>query len=255
MRIGQFNLRSVLALALVLVALGAVLRGRLPGNRAPCDPDGGDPCEEGAATPNSRGTSEAALGPGHFPVLSAETACLNVGYLCSDLANVERIQIQRWRDFTGTMVVHIPLPQGVDAATAQSLQHAATAGIIVWNRRPFPILADERGTRPATVEVHWVTSLGGASIGMARTQWSSLTGVKALSLELALVNPHTGVTMDPREVRLVAAHEMGHILGLPHSDKPRDLMYPTNTATSPSARDFRTLEVLYELEDGTEIVR
>lgn len=50
--------------------------------------------------------------------------------------------------------------------------------------------------------------------------------------------------------------EMGHALGLlVHSDKERDVMYPTNTATSLSARDYRTMEALYELEPGTRIVR
>jgi hypothetical protein len=32
-------------------------------------------------------------------------------------------------------------------------------------------------------------------------------------------------------------------------------MYPTNTATSLSAQDYRTMESLYHLPDGTEIVR
>jgi predicted Zn-dependent protease len=48
---------------------------------------------------------------------------------------------------------------------------------------------------------------------------------------------------------------MGHALGLPHSDSPRDVMYPTNSATSLSAQDYRTMESLYRLPDGTEVVR
>ena len=32
-------------------------------------------------------------------------------------------------------------------------------------------------------------------------------------------------------------------------------MYPTNTATSLSGQDYRTMAPLYELEDRTEIVR
>jgi predicted Zn-dependent protease len=62
--------------------------------------------------------------------------------------------------------------------------------------------------------------------------------------------------IDPRQVRLTAAHEMGHALGiLMHSDSERDVMYPTNTATSLSAQDYRTMEVLYSLADGTRIIR
>ena len=40
-----------------------------------------------------------------------------------------------------------------------------------------------------------------------------------------------------------------------HSDNARDVMYPANTATSLSARDYRTMEALYAPEDGTTINR
>jgi len=192
--------------------------------------------------------------PSAVPPVSGETACRNAGYLCGDLDYYDRIQIHRWKGFEGTMVVHVPRPQ-VDGLLAQQLQRAATAGILLWNGQPFPILVDERGNRDPHFSVRWVRSLGGGQIGLARTQWSPQTGLRVVTLELAIDNPYSGRPMDPREVRLVAAHEMGHALGLPHSDEPRDVMYPTNTATTLSARDYRTLEAIYALEDGTEIVR
>ncbi len=48
-------------------------------------------------------------------------------------------------------------------------------------------------------------------------------------------------------VLLTAAHEMGHALGLSHSDSERDVMYRTNTARSLTPRDFRMLAGLYRL--------
>jgi len=64
-----------------------------------------------------------------------------------------------------------------------------------------------------------------------------------------------GPALSAHQVELVAAHEMGHVLGLPHSDDPRDLMYPKNTATRLTTKDFLTLEALYRLPNGSEIRR
>jgi predicted Zn-dependent protease len=179
-----------------------------------------------------------------------------VGYLCAALAHSDTLTLRRWKDFHGTIVVHVPRPEGVSATDARLLQQAAEDGIREWNGQPFPILVEERGLRPASFSVQWVRALGGRKIGEAQTQWSRAKGLRVVSLQLAIRSPFDpNRVVDSHQLFLTAAHEMGHALGLGHSDSPSDVMYPMNTANALTARDYRTMEALYSFPDGTEIVR
>lgn len=235
-------------LALVLVIGGGVtwLRGSDDSaTNAECDP----------TTTSCRATLQSASVPAPTARASSEF-CINVGYLCAGLATEPEVRLRRWRDFEGTMVVHVPLPEYVGSSgDPRALQRAAAQGIRAWNNQPFAILTDLRGDREPHFTVRWTPSLGGAQIGVARTQWSPANGLSVLSIELVTQSPFGSGPADPRRVRLTAAHEMGHALGLPHSDSSRDVMYPTNTALTMSAQDYRSIEVLYETPDGTAIRR
>jgi hypothetical protein len=190
------------------------------------------------------------------PVLTAAEACRNVGYLCSELERAERIQLHRWKDFTGTIVVHVPRPDFESPTDATRLQQAAAMGLRAWNGQPFEISVDLRGDRSPHFAVRWTQTLPGNQIGVAQTRWSAPTGLQVVAIELTTRSPFDrNRVVDADQVRLTAAHEMGHALGLPHSNAPRDVMYPSNTATSMSAQDYRTMESLYALPNGTEIVR
>src|SRR5688572_16890868 len=83
---------TVLAGILVFAGAFGLLRGRggEPGGAVACDPadTGCAPVESSAALTAQPPTS---------PPLSAANACRNVGYLCADLANTDRIRLQRWK--------------------------------------------------------------------------------------------------------------------------------------------------------------
>ena len=243
---------SLLALLLVGGGVASLLGDGLPWNEDPaaCDPLE-RACESDAGATNSPSDHTAPA-----PTLSAGNTCIDVGYLCAELAQNEGIRLQRWRNFEGTLVVHVPLPNSEDPAVGRALQRAAAQGLRAWNGQPFLILADLRGDRDPHFTIRWTPSLGGSQLGVARTRWSPSTGLTVLSIELVTRNPfRPGQVADARQIRLTAAHEMGHALGLAHSDTRRDIMYPTNTATSMSAQDYRTIEVLYRMQDGTLIRR
>jgi hypothetical protein len=188
--------------------------------------------------------------------LSAAEACRNVGYLCSDLERTARIQLHRWKDHTGPIVVHVPRPDFESSGDATRLQQAASIGLRAWNGQPFEIITDLRGEREAHFAVVWRRVLESNRIGVAHTRWSAETGLQVVEVELSTRSPFgRGEVIDAEQVRLTAAHEMGHALGLPHSPTPQDVMYPSNTATSLSAQDYRSMESLYRMPDGTEILR
>lgn len=185
-------------------------------------------------------------------------ACSDAGYLCEGLAAEGESRAIRWPDGTGALTVRVPAPDGVDAASARALQRQAAAGIREWQGRPLPLtVTTSRSGPPADVEVRWVRALDGGRVGEATVRWQvGPRGAELAVMDFVLAT-HTpeGRPLDPGRLRLTAAHEMGHVLGLPHSDDPADVMYRFNTATRLTYRDFRTLEVLYDLPAGARVER
>ncbi len=236
-----------------------VLRGRVPmfadsegaGVDAASDCPAGDPsfCDEGVlAGPNAARV-----------VLQAGEACRDVGYLCTELEESGSQRAYRWPDGTTRLRIRIPPPPGRDQSQIRDLQRAAVRGFQYWNRKPFELVIDSRTTsaEPADITVSWNTGLYGTQLGVTGIEWRFESGeprFRVLRLVLASRNPSNyRQALTPQQVLLTAAHEMGHALGLPHSDSQRDVMYPTNTARSLSTRDFRTLDALYALPNGAEI--
>lgn len=69
-------------------------------------------------------------------------------------------------------------------------------------------------------------------------------------ITLALLDP-AGRRLDRAGQLLTAAHEVGHVLGLAHSDSPGDLMYPSPRAPTLSNRDTQTALLIYGLPAGS----
>jgi hypothetical protein len=209
------------------------------------------------AEPPSMEAAAAPPPPSSDRIVGAEV-CADAGYLCPGLAERDEPRILRWADDTRTIRVGVPRPEGVPAPRDRELQDAAAAGLLAWQDKPFRIVVDRSLREEVDFVVRWSTLLDGNQLGRTRTRWvrepDGRTGMQVTEFVVVHRDPFEATRpLSPEAVQLAAAHEMGHALGLPHSDSDRDVMYPTNTATTLSARDYTTMSALYRVENGASI--
>ena len=105
-----------------------------------------------------------------------------------------------------------------------------------------------RRTRSALspdVEFRWIRQFEAHQAGT--TDWETDGEGWLSSAVVTLATQHEGGTsMSDEFLLLVALHELGHVIGLPHSDDPSDVMHPGNRNMALSDRDIRSARQLYE---------
>jgi hypothetical protein len=163
-------------------------------------------------------------------------------YLANSIGAGETVR--RWPD-SGTPITVWIADVGGSSTRAATRRRIARDAFHAWTLAGVP----ERfvfvpDSTAAMVQVLWRKQLPDHRAGQVTRQADADGWLRAAVMELSTRNM-LGAVQDTATLRAVALHEVGHLLGLEHSDDERDIMAPWVVARHLSPRDRATAQALY----------
>lgn len=169
-------------------------------------------------------------------------------YLDSLIVNTDSV-VRRWPDRWGTPL-RVHLVEGDTPGYSPRMAEFVREAFDRWEKTGigvrFHMVRDSAG---ADVLVRWIDRFDFDRAGQTDLTWDQLGRVRHATISLAL-HTQNGTPLPEAALFAVAVHEAGHAIGLPHSADTNDVMFPATRTGTLTARDRRTVEVLYRLQPG-----
>jgi len=157
--------------------------------------------------------------------------------------------LHRWDNRTSPPV-RVYLPTATVANFQPAFLDAVRNAFQAWEQAGVPVrFALDADSASAEVRFQWRIQFEGERTGQTDLEWDADGRLTGGVVTLATFDPK-GQPLTSDDLRVMAMHEIGHLIGLDHSHDPGDLMYAAPKVRELSARDIATALLLYQLAPG-----